>query len=86
MSACGPTRTSGDVRFRAAAKGIADMDRGLIRGVSTYEFANGVKDDGKSIQSDLTIGRDVVRRVNVASSISLFGMNWSMSMVRVLSI
>jgi hypothetical protein len=31
------TRISGDVRFRAAAKGIADMDRALIRSVSTYE-------------------------------------------------
>jgi hypothetical protein len=31
------TRTSCDVRFRAAAKGIADMDHALIRSVSTYE-------------------------------------------------
>jgi hypothetical protein len=37
MSVVGPTRTSGDVRFRAAIKGIADMDRALIRSVSTYE-------------------------------------------------
>jgi hypothetical protein len=33
----GPTRTSGDVCFRAAAKGIADMDHALIHSVSTYE-------------------------------------------------
>jgi len=37
MSPVGRTQTSGDVRFRAAAKGIADMDRSLIRSVSTYE-------------------------------------------------
>ena len=37
MSVVGPTRTSGDVRFRAAAKGIADTDHALIHGVSTYE-------------------------------------------------
>ena len=37
MSPSGPTRTSGDVRFRAAAKGIADMDYALIRSVPTYE-------------------------------------------------
>src|SRR5215471_12332853 len=37
MSLPGPTRTSGDVCFRAAANGIADMDRALIRSVSIYE-------------------------------------------------
>jgi hypothetical protein len=37
MSQFGPTRTSGDVCFRAAAKGIADMDRALVRSVSIYE-------------------------------------------------
>ena len=36
-SAPGQTRTSCDVRFRAAAKGIADMHHALIRSVSTYE-------------------------------------------------
>ena len=38
MSVVGPTRTSGDVRFRAAAKGIADMDRTLVRSVPTYKY------------------------------------------------
>jgi hypothetical protein len=37
VSFFGLTRTSCDVRFRAAAKGIADMDHALIRNVSTYE-------------------------------------------------
>jgi hypothetical protein len=31
MSGVGPTRTSGDVRFRAPLKGIADIKRALIR-------------------------------------------------------
>ena len=34
VSACGPTRTKGFVRFRAAVRGIADIERALIGNVS----------------------------------------------------
>jgi hypothetical protein len=39
MTAFGPTRASGDVRFRGAVKGIADIKRALIGSVPIYDYA-----------------------------------------------
>jgi hypothetical protein len=38
MSRSGSKRRLRDVRYSAAAKGIADMDRTLVRSVPTYKY------------------------------------------------